>query len=54
MPKYDLAIVGTGFSGSILARKIAKEQNTIVFVSERRSHIASNMYDFADENGIRI
>jgi len=54
MPKYDAVVVGSGFSGSILARKIAEEQNKKVLVLEKRSHIAGNMYDYVDENGIRI
>lgn len=54
MVEYDVVVVGTGFSGSILARKLAEEQNKKVLVLERRSHIAGNMYDFTDEYGIRI
>lgn len=40
-----IVIVGTGFAGSILARKIAEECNTEVLVLEKRKHIAGNMYD---------
>ena len=54
MTEYDVVVVGTVFSGSILARKLAEEQNKKVLVLERRGHIAGNMYDFTDENGIRI
>ena len=32
-------IVGSGFSGSILARKIAEELDRKVLVVEKRSHI---------------
>ena len=49
-----IIVVGTGFSGSILARKIAEELNREVTVVEKRSHIGGNMYDEYDENGILI
>lgn len=49
-----IVIVGTGFSGSILARRIAEECNRRVEVIEKRPHIGGNMYDEYDENGILI
>ena len=49
-----IIVVGTGFSGSILARKIAEECNRRVEVIEKRPHISGNMYDEYDENGILI
>lgn len=49
-----IVIVGTGFSGSILARKIAEELNKKVLVIEKRSHIAGNMYDEIDNYGILV
>lgn len=49
-----IIVVGTGFSGSILARKIAEECGRKVEVIEKRSHIGGNMYDEYDENGILI
>lgn len=47
-------VVGSGFSGAILARKIAEEMDRQVLVVERRGHIGGNMYDFVDEHGILI
>ena len=49
-----IIIVGAGFSGSIIARKIAEELNLKVTVIERRKHIGGNAYDEYDENGILI
>lgn len=49
-----IIVIGTGFSGSILARKIAEECDRKVDVIEKRSHIGGNMYDEFDENGILI
>ena len=50
----SIIVVGTGFSGSILARKIAEDCNRKVTVIEKRSHIGGNAYDEYDENGILI
>ncbi len=50
----DIIVVGAGFSGSIIARKIAEELNRKVTVLERRSHIGGNAYDEFDEHGILI
>lgn len=47
-------IVGSGFSGSILARKMAEEMNLPITILEKRSHIGGNMYDEYDEHGILI
>lgn len=49
-----IVIVGSGFSGSILARKIAEELDRKVLVVEKRGHIGGNMYDEYDEHGILI
>lgn len=49
-----IIIVGAGFSGSILARKIAEELNHNVIIVERRNHIGGNAYDEIDEHGILV
>ncbi len=49
-----IVVVGAGFSGSIIARKIAEELNKEVTVVERRNHIGGNAYDEYDENGILV
>lgn len=49
-----IVVVGSGFSGSILARKIAEELDRKVLLLEKRDHIAGNMYDEYDERGILI
>lgn len=51
---YDVVVVGAGFSGSVLARKIAEETKLKVLVVEKRNHIGGNAYDEYDENGILI
>lgn len=49
-----IIVVGAGFSGSIIARKIAEELGYKVNVVERRSHIGGNAYDEYDEHNILI
>lgn len=49
-----IVVVGTGFSGSVIARKIAEELVLPVSVVEKRPHIAGNMYDETDEHGILV
>lgn len=50
----QIIVVGSGFSGSIIARELAEKHNKMVTVIEKRSHIAGNMYDELDEHGILI
>ncbi len=50
----DCIIVGAGFAGSVIAHKLATEQNKKVLIVEKRSHIGGNCYDFVDGNGINI
>lgn len=47
-------VVGSGFSGGVLARKIAEELNQSVVIYEKRAHIGGNMFDEFDQNGILI
>ncbi|MBD5082851.1 MAG: UDP-galactopyranose mutase [Clostridiales bacterium] len=52
--EYDALIVGCGLSGSVLARHFAENLNKKVLIIDRRDHIAGNMYDYKDENGILV
>jgi UDP-galactopyranose mutase len=47
-------VVGTGFSGSVIAHLIANCTGQKVLIIDRRNHIAGNSYDYADENRILI
>lgn len=49
-----IIVVGTGFSGSVIARKIADESGREVEVVEKRDHIGGNMYDEYDKYGILV
>jgi UDP-galactopyranose mutase len=50
---YDCLIVGCGFAGAAAARKLA-DSGKSVLLCERRTHIAGNMYDCPDDNGVLI
>lgn len=52
--KIDWLIVGAGFSGCILAERIASQLGQTVLIVEQRSHIGGNAYDDYDEHGILI
>jgi len=49
----DCIIIGAGFCGSVVARQLA-EAGKKVLILERRNHIAGNMYDEVDSNGILV
>ncbi len=51
---FDYLIVGAGFSGSVIAERLATQQNKKVLVVDRRNHIAGNAYDYYDDAGILI
>ena len=48
-------VVGAGFTGAVIARKIAEEFNEDVLVIDRRNVAAGNSYDYRDkETGIMV
>lgn len=49
----EALIIGCGFAGATVARKLA-EQDIKVRIIERRNHIGGNCYDCNDEHGILI
>jgi len=51
--RYDILVVGSGWTGATVARKLADE-GLRVLVLERRNHIGGNCYDEYNENGILI
>lgn len=51
--EYDLVIVGTGFCGSVIANLAAADGKKVLML-EKRPHIAGNMYDYVDENGLLV
>jgi UDP-galactopyranose mutase len=52
---YKLLIVGSGFFGATIARKVADDLNLPVLVIERRDHVGGNAYsEVDDETGVEI
>ncbi|MEI6602405.1 MAG: UDP-galactopyranose mutase [Clostridia bacterium] len=49
----DALIIGAGFAGATLARKLAEGGYKVRMV-ETRANIAGNMFDYTDENGIIV
>lgn len=52
--KVDWLIVGAGFTGCVLAERIASQLGQKVLIVERRNHIGGNAYDYYDDNGILV
>ena len=54
MKMYDYIVVGAGLSGSIAARYLAEQKDRSVLVMDKRDHIAGNVYDYNNEDGILV
>lgn len=53
MLNTDILVIGSGLTGSVIARELA-EQGKKVTIWECRDHIGGNMYDYVDEHGILV
>jgi UDP-galactopyranose mutase len=51
---FDYLIVGAGYSGSILAERLAQELDQKILLVDRRPHIAGNAFDHYDSSGILV
>jgi UDP-galactopyranose mutase len=52
--KVDWIIVGAGFTGAVLAERLASQAGQKVLIVDRRDHIGGNAYDRYDEHGVLI
>ena len=50
---YDYLIVGAGFSGCVLAERLASAGKKVLLL-DKRQHIGGNAYDYFNEHGILI
>jgi len=53
MMKLDVLVVGAGFSGCVVAERLAS-QGFDVLIIDKRSHVGGNAYDTVDRHGVRI
>jgi len=51
---FDWLVVGAGFTGAVLAERIAGVLDKRVLVIDRRPHVAGNAFDDSNEDGVRI
>ncbi len=51
---FEDIVVGAGYAGAVCARRIAQEAGRRVLLLEKRSHIAGNMYDTYNADGILV
>ena len=51
---FDYLIVGAGFAGSVLAERLATQQNKKVLIIDKRPHIAGNAFDHYNDDGIMV
>jgi UDP-galactopyranose mutase len=51
---FDWLVVGAGFSGSVLAERLATVMNQRVLVIDRRRHVGGNAYDHHDAAGVLV
>jgi UDP-galactopyranose mutase len=51
---FDYLIVGAGFSGSVIAERLANQSGKKVLIVDKRNHIGGNAYDHYNEDGILV
>ncbi len=51
---FDYLVVGAGYAGSVLAERLASQDDRKVLVVDKRPHIAGNAYDHYDDAGILV
>ena len=51
---FDYLIVGAGFSGCVLAERLARGSGKQILLVDRRSHFGGNAYDHYDDAGILV
>jgi UDP-galactopyranose mutase len=51
--RYDVLVVGAGFSGSVMAERAASQGLSVLMV-DKREHIGGNAYDEIDAGGVLV
>ena len=52
--QVDWLVVGAGFTGAVVAERLASQRNERVLVVDRRPHLAGNAFDEVDEAGVLV
>lgn len=52
--QFDYVIVGAGWSGAVIAERMAKVHNKKVLLVERNNHVGGHCHDHYDKHGILI
>jgi UDP-galactopyranose mutase len=52
--RVDWVVVGAGFSGCVLAERLASQLDQKVLLVDKRDHVGGNAFDYHDENGILV
>lgn len=52
--EVDWLIVGAGYTGAVLAERLAAEGGASVLVVDKRDHIAGNAFDEYDDHGVLV
>jgi UDP-galactopyranose mutase len=52
--RFDWLIIGAGYSGCVLAERIASQLGQRVLIVEQRDHIGGNAYDYYNEHGLLV
>ena len=52
--KFDFVIVGAGFSGCVLAERIATQLDKKCLIIEKRNHIGGNCFDYYDDSVVLV
>lgn len=52
--KVDWLIVGAGFTGAVLAERLASQLDQKVLIIDSREHIGGNAYDYLDADGVLV
>jgi UDP-galactopyranose mutase len=53
-PVFDYLVVGAGFSGAVVAERMARRFGKKVLIVDKRPHVGGNAYDEPDQNGILV
>ncbi len=52
--RVDWIVVGAGFSGCVLAERLASQLDQRVLLIDKRDHVGGNAYDYYDEHGVLV